>query len=191
MSPEQEKEQKHEQATAMPGLEDPSSAPDLQTESQLERVWNRVRNYGFSIGNWNFLLPQGLYSELMVQPEIAPLPNSPSHFLGLTNVRGNLVPVYRLELWMDDSVKTNTAPPRYALMIDEINSGIAIVVGDKPQSVNLRDCQAQAWAGEDIPPVLNAVIDAAYRSEGKTWYLVDHRRLFEELCRGSREVKIA
>ncbi len=157
-------------------------------ESQVERVWNRIRNYGFSVGGWNFLLKQGLYSELLITPEIAPLPGSPPHFLGLTNVRGNLVPVYQLELWLNEPGAAPTTSPRYALIIDAVEKGVALVVGDKPLSVSLGDFHEEA-RGEDISSTFGGAVAASYRqsrqalgaTDRETWHLLNHQHLFHVL----------
>ena len=161
------------------------AAVDATTETPLERVWNRVRNYGFSIAGCNIVLPTGLYSEVLIDPAIAQLPNSPAHFVGLTNVRGNLVPVYRLELWLERQCPTQAV--RYAILIDDWSRGAALVIDAKPQALNLADYEQLSELPKDIPRELSPMIEKVYALGGQYWYLINHHALFAHLSTAVEE----
>ena len=63
--------------------------------AQQEQPEARVR-YGFRIGEIGLLVDPDCGSEVVGMPPISHLPGSPHGFMGLINLRGNLVPIYEL-----------------------------------------------------------------------------------------------
>lgn len=159
--------------------DDAAALFDTTAETQLERVWNRVRNYSFRIVGCNIVLPAGLYSEVLIDPSIAPLPNSPAHFAGVTNLRGNLVPVYRLEPWLNRQCAASA--PRYAVLVDEWSRGAALVIDEKPQALSLTDYELLTELPESLPGELAPMVEAVYAHDGDYWYLIDYQALFAHL----------
>jgi purine-binding chemotaxis protein CheW len=47
----------------------------------------------FSIGIDTFAIPVGVLTEIIIPQKIFPVPTTPSHVLGVINLRGNIVPV--------------------------------------------------------------------------------------------------
>ena len=47
----------------------------------------------FSIGEDSYAIPVDLLTEIIVPQKIFPVPTTPSHVLGIINLRGNIVPV--------------------------------------------------------------------------------------------------
>ncbi len=47
----------------------------------------------FSIGGDAYAIPVELLNEIIVAPKIFPVPTTPSHVLGVINLRGNILPV--------------------------------------------------------------------------------------------------
>lgn len=136
----------------------------------------RVRCYGFSIDTLNLLAPQGLYCELLTGNAVSPLPNSPNHFLGLTNVRGNLVPVYQLEPMLE------LAPLKsfYTLIFGHPASAAGLVIKKKPQPVDITDLEGNS-ASDALPDILNKIITRSYRINEQEWHVINHVALFKQL----------
>lgn len=153
---------------------------DADVESQLERSWKRQRHYGFCVGGLHLLLRQGLYSELLLYPGIAPLPNSPSHFCGLTNVRGNLVPVYRLESWR--GLQQSREPPQWVVVVDQPQRGAALVVDGKPQALDVATMVELDEVPDSIAAPLRLTVEKAYLHSNDYWYLINHEALFSHLA---------
>src|SRR5690606_10634579 len=60
-----------------------------------------VRHFGFKMGHYHCAVPASIFCELIANPAIAPIPNSPVILLGLCNIRGTLVPAYTLHKLID------------------------------------------------------------------------------------------
>ena len=53
--------------------------------------------FGFRVGQLRLLIKPRTHSEVVAQPHIYPIPNVPPWFLGVINLRGNLLPVFALQ----------------------------------------------------------------------------------------------
>ena len=136
----------------------------------------RIKHYGFNVADYNFLVEQGLYCELLTTFQIAPLPNSPIHFLGLTNVRGNLIPVYQLEPILNITPLKNY----YVLVLGTLANAAALCIQNKPQAIDLTDFE-EVTPNSDLPELFNQVRTKTYLKENTHWYLFDHNLLLKKI----------
>lgn len=141
-----------------------------------KEIQRRVRCYGFSIDNLNFLAPEGLYCELLTGNAISALPNSPNHFLGLTNVRGNLVPVYQLEPLLELTLLKSF----YTLIFGHPANAAGLVIRKKPQPVDVTDLEGKVTSAA-LPDVLDKVITRSYQINEQEWHVINHVALFKQL----------
>ncbi len=150
---------------------------DPDDEQRVRQKWQQVRCYGFECGGYRFIAPLNVYCELLTQVKIERLPNTPDHFLGLSNVRGNLVPVYQLESLLEQpSIST-----RYALVIGKLEQAAALIVAGKPKPFDLRDF-VQSEPTTSLPDFLQTAVSAFYQRDDETWYLLNHVQLFKALA---------
>ena len=150
---------------------------DPESEQRVRQKWQQVRCYGFKCAGFQFIAPLNIYCELLTQVKIIPLPNVPDHFLGLCNVRGNLVPVYQLECLVGQS----SSSTRHALVIGQLDQAAALVIAAKPQPFDLRDFELRE-ATAQLPEFLQTAISASYQRDDEAWYLIDHTQLFHTLA---------
>lgn len=152
-------------------------ATDPEAEQRVRQKWQQIRCYGFECSGYKFIAPLNIYCELLTQMRVQALPNTPEHFLGLCNVRGNLVPVYQLEPLLQLSIPI----AKYALVIGKLEQAAALVIASKPKPFDLREFE-QTEPTEDLPKVLQPAMAACYQRDGETRYLLDHTRLFTNLA---------
>ena len=85
----------------------------------------------FSLGGEEYAIPLLSVKEVIAPPEITPVPQSPSHFLGIMNLRGQIISVVdmRLKLGMKPGSGGETAiiicdvePNPIGIMVDSIDS---------------------------------------------------------------------
>lgn len=154
----------HSAASSLSQAELIKSAPPQQN----------LRRFGFRIGQFHFLVAEGLYCQLLVEPKITPLPNAPAHFVGLTNIHGNIVPCYSLSQFIGQARE----PSRYAYLIGPAQSGAALLIEDIPGLINLQgDDELQALPRNLPSPIENSV-EFALTSGGQTWLSLQHETLF-------------
>lgn len=159
---------------------DPAQLPNLDR--------GRKRTYGFTAHGIHFLLPQGLYCELLTQPAITPLPNAPKHFCGLSNIRGNLVPIYNLAALTNNA--SITAPPKLALILGPIATGAALAVDSNPSSIELEQATTldkeesnALFQTTDLPDVIWDAVTSTRIINNTPWHQLDPKVLFSQLSR--------
>lgn len=147
-----------------------------------EQHWLGQRAYGFSVAGFNFIVEQGLYCELLTDLSISALPNAPDHFIGLANVRGNLIPIYQLEPLIEGTKKN--ASVKTALMFDQPTRGAALVINDKPKPLEMTSLLPveNKSAVEALPPFLREAIIKTYNIDDQVWHSLKHTTLFQYLA---------
>jgi twitching motility protein PilI len=140
--------------------------------------WQQQRCYGFRIGPHQLLVSQGSYCELLTHYQPAPLPNAPPHFLGLANVRGNLVPVYQLEPLLN--LQAESKP--YALVIGKLSATpAALAIKHKPVQLDLASLTTVDMP-EALPDFLHRFISENHAKGTDPWSTIDHEKLFQHLA---------
>lgn len=145
-----------------------------QQLAQLERL------YSFEIEGRTFLLPEGQSAELISHVLFTPMPNAPSHFLGLVNVRGNVLPLYSLASFVSDSSKLIEQTVLYALLIGDSVNGALIVIDGKPVPVDKTELQSGAALATTLLPLRNC-IEGVYKNHGKECYMLNCDNMFHFL----------
>ncbi len=141
----------------------------------------RVR-YGFKIGALGLLIPLETGSEVLELPAVASIPGTPPGFLGLINLRGNLVPLYELRALL------HIAPPqvaraRLALVFDQGEHAVGVVIDEFP--VALPALQPLNSLPQ-LPDALQDHVRGGYVQDQMVWLDFDHAAFFGETSRGIR-----
>ncbi len=144
-------------------------AADCQVEQERSR-------YGFQVGQLNFLIKTGSGSEVVQHAAIFSLPGSPSHLLGLINLRGNLVPVF--DLCTALGLPKNPQSNNIVLVLDKGEQAVGIVIDEFPQPLlALR----QVSRMPTLPANLQEHVSLAYFKDSRIWLDFNHQAFFELL----------
>ncbi len=150
--------------------------------------------FGFKTGGYNFLIPQDMHSEVLARPAIFPLFNSPTLFIGLTNVRGSFLPVYNLASIL--TLKTaDPAPPSangtlknrktvcstdYTIILGENEEAVGIAVDEIPLSLSMNHAEPLVEV-PGFPPPMAGSIQGGYKIKGDCWLHFNYKTLFHQL----------
>lgn len=152
--------------------------PEGVNLSATTQVQQQVRaRYGFKIGDLGLLINPDVGSEVLSMPQIATLPNTPSGFLGLINLRGNLVPVYELRNLLD-------LPPRPAsvtamvLVFGKDDSAVGITIEGYPDI--LLDLTPMSHL-PTLSDLLQKHVSAGFIKDDTVWLEFNHNTFFEEI----------
>lgn len=148
----------------------------LAADSQVAQERSR---YGYQVGHLSFLIKAGSGSEVVQHAAIFTLPGSPSHVLGLINLRGNLVPVFDLSLALGlaQSAK-NVQSSNIVLILDKGEQAVGIVIDGFPQPLlALR----QVSRMPNLPANLQEHVSLAYFKDSSIWLDFNHQSFFELL----------
>lgn len=145
----------------------------LAAESQVAQERSR---YGYQVGQLCFLIKAGSGSEVVQHAAIFTLPGSPSHVLGLINLRGNLVPVFDLCIAL--GLPKNAHSGNIVLILDKGEQAVGIVIDDFPQPLlALR----QVSRMPNLPANLQEHVSLAYFKDSRIWLDFNHQSFFELL----------
>ncbi|MBX9704403.1 MAG: chemotaxis protein CheW, partial [Silvanigrellaceae bacterium] len=153
---------------------------------------NSNRYLRFSLGSEEYAIPLLSVKEVIAVPDITPIPYTPPHFLGIMNLRGQVISVIdlRLKLNIKSSQSQETAiiicdihPYCVGIVVDSINSVItakAEELSEKPQiqSTKNTDFITEIYNNSENLIVL---IDIA-----KTLDLDDHKAINKSLNQGKQ-----
>lgn len=130
--------------------------------------------YGISVAGYHLLLDQQVHCEVIDYISPAPLPNTPDHFSGLCNLRGNLVPVYDLK-------RDSEQAKRYIFIIDTKNKSAAIALDQLPSRKDIGGLESQAVEPTELA-LIGQSSHCCYHIDNKTWFLINHQELFWQLA---------
>ncbi len=155
--------------------------PESMQASAPVRHEERVR-YGFRVGAVGLLIPLETGSEVLEMPVIAAIPGTPPGFLGLINLRGNLVPLYELRTLLRMEPR-NTRTKLLALVFGQGDTAVAVVVDEFPVALT----SLEPLAGlPPLPDVLQDHVREAYAKGDMAWLDFDFGAFFDEVSRGIR-----
>jgi len=106
--------------------------------------------FGFSISGEDFVVSARHFCEVFTDIAIAPLPNAPSVLLGLVNLRGLLLPVYQLQVFLSAASPADqgqkTSRKKIVLVIGKGERAVGLLIDALPVSLSL-----------SLPPVVEPV----------------------------------
>ena len=133
--------------------------------------------YGFRIGGLGLLIAQGTVSEVLEQVSVYALPNTPIWFMGLVNLRGNLVPVFDVRQFLEIE-EDNAQVKRRLLILDQGDKAVGVLIDGLPQSVGTGQALSRV---PPLPAVLQAHASIAYGYENFVWLEFDYQAFFKAL----------
>lgn len=140
-----------------------------------------VRICLFSIGDDMYAIPVNLLTEIIIPPKIFPVPTTPSHVLGVINLRGNIVPVVDIRPALD--LPKRLVPGQIAIVKHEtITLGIVVdnvseVVGVPESSIQSITAEYGQQAGRNRGRFLQGII----QRESGVVALLSVERIFNEI----------
>ncbi|MDG4553054.1 MAG: chemotaxis protein CheW [Candidatus Competibacter sp.] len=132
--------------------------------------------YGFWIGDFGLLINQNTTSEVLERWVVYPLPNVSSWFLGLINLRGNLVPVFDVKRFLQ--LEEGSREKRWLLILDQGAGAVGLFIDGLPQPASTRHALPRL---PPLPAVLRLHIAGGYMQDDRTWLEFDHRSFFQSL----------
>lgn len=113
------------------------------TANETKSTGAEARHLSFTLGQEEYAIPLLSVKEVIAPPDITPVPHTPTYFLGIMNLRGQVISVIDLRIKLGIKVKevSETAiiicdlgTMCLGVMVDSINS----VLNPKPQDVSDR-----------------------------------------------------
>lgn len=134
------------------------------------------QGHGFIIDNLGFLLPANLACEVMDQLQICPLPGTAGWLLGMTHLRGRILPVFDLRKLLLGNSAANRVQ-RY-LFIDPLDQGFALGIGSLPFRLNLQEHQ-RLQRSTGVPDILLPHCRNLFHQD-RVWIELDYKGFFRQ-----------
>ena len=165
---------------AIAGTEDLTASRQVAGPSSR---WNRVRGYGMTLAGMPFILPIGMYCEFFESVAITPLPNSPASFAGLTNIRGNVVPVYDLAQFISgEASQLRVAYQNVKIVqLGKGEDAAAIICEQAPRTFDLT-VAVETQASQTLPENVRSWIARSLLVDGREWHELNYLSLFQSLA---------
>ena len=158
---------------------EPPEGTHLATNGEVRK---EVRaRYGFRVGELGLLISPDAGSEVLAMLPVAVLPSAPPGFLGLINLRGNLVPLYELRVLLgigsrQDGVGT------MVLVFGHGEQAVGVLIEGYPSAL------FTLLPLSNLPPLpaaLQSHVSAGYVQDETVWLEFDHISFFDEVCSGT------
>ncbi len=133
--------------------------------------------YGYRVGEIGLLHDPDFAVQVSEIPPMFALPNTRSWCLGLTNLRGNLTPVYDLAALMGMEMRRRR---NKLLVIGADSDAVAILTNDTPTQVRI-EIDKGGDAPADLPDFLRKCLRASYTVDDGHWFELDYGSLFSAL----------
>lgn len=88
----------------------------------------------FSLQNENYAIPLLSVREVIAMPEVTPVPQSPAHFVGIMNLRGQIISI--LDLRQKFGLKPQFNPETSVVILDLDGSSLGVVVDSVNSVIN-------------------------------------------------------
>ena len=153
--------------------------PDLAS-LDFENVTQKTSQsrYGFKVGDIGFLIPRKTMSEVMKSFKVFPVPNTQLWFQGLTNLRGNLVPVFDLALLLGITDTPTTS--NNLLILEKGAESIGVLIDSMPRSQDISSYHPLQKSPQ-LPAALNEYITEVYTFKDFLWVSIDHKEFFKSV----------
>ena len=169
-------EQVHAGTTRMHGIDE---ATEDQPGPADEAASEYLSRYAFSVGGLNLLVGEGTLCEVMDIPPIARVPHTAHWFLGLVNLRGEIVPVFDLARVLGRGTSRKSAERLLVIGRGEVATGV--LIDDLPVLQHFVTAD-QAEASTALSPPLESCVTGCFAKDGKEWIEFAHERLFETIA---------
>lgn len=153
---------------------------DLQKKIEKANLLdgNTDHKFAFMTGNFNLVLPDHQPAEIIVPPRICTVPRTPDWFRGMINLRGNLLPVFDLDILISGNYSESY---NWLLVFGTDESMASICIDTLPTTIELNNKLEKSHC--DIPEILYAHVDNVYLENDVIWIEPDYTSLLSDLPR--------
>jgi twitching motility protein PilI len=142
------------------------------------RKETRVR-YGFKVGQLGLLINPDTGSEVLEMPSIMGMPGAQPGFLGLLNLRSNLVPLFEMRVLFNMEAR-DEKDETMVLVFDQGKEAVGILIEGSPVALT------GLHSLPNIPPLpekLKNHVPAGHLQDENIWLEFDHAAFFDQIVR--------
>jgi len=139
-----------------------------------------TRRLGFKISTIGLLIAPEVISELADMENICTIPNTAPWLLGLSNLRGNLIPVFDLMMFLGLEATENKIKPML-LVLGQGGAAAAVVINELPGH-QLLHSEEELTNLPALPDAISPYISKGYQQDESLWFTFEHIPFFQSLA---------
>ncbi len=151
-----------------------NQAVNSDAKDETRFVMDLVLRYGFTIGEYNLLIPEGIESEVITTPEIFPIPNTSDLMVGLVSVRGQFAPVFKLGKMLEIGREDRAT----SIIVLNINGKYLAFQCEKALSLELPPSVSEKRL--DLPDTVNQFAGDIYQTNQGFWIEFDFKSCMDQ-----------
>lgn len=150
-----------------------SHAAPLPLEEDIKSVWSGI---GFRVADYRFIAPIEYVREIMKYPVVSQVPGSKDWVRGIANIRGNLLPIFDLQGFLEQAATTIKRETRIlSIAKDKLSAGLIV---DEIYGMKYFDQEYfNARMGHDVQ--WQNYFSGGFEQDGENWVIFDIKRLIE------------
>lgn len=147
----------------------------------------RHTRYGVNICQQYLLFNKEILCEAVIKPDIYPIPNVPSWIYGMINLRGNIIPVFRIDNFLTDS-ETIEQKNKIVIVIGEGKNAVGLSIHALPVAMEIDEEKIDTISPPaDTPGIFKNCINAAYEIDDKIWLEIDIHTVLSNINSGNND----
>lgn len=158
------------------------SAKGLPSQIETVQQWSGI---GFNVLDQYFVAPMGEISELLEMPSYTKLPGVQPWVLGVANVRGRLLPLLDLAVFLGG--RLNSSRKMHRVLVIEVNGLYTGVVVDAALGMQHFPISSFSQETKELPESAQAFVKGCYSQnrgaiggDESRWYVFSPTKLAEE-----------
>ncbi|MFQ3575133.1 MAG: chemotaxis protein CheW [Cytophagales bacterium] len=112
---------------------------EVKQEGKVENLGSQTQIIVFKIGNEEYGLTIDVIKEVVVTPQITPVPLSPDYVLGVANIRGNILSIVALDKCLKIKTEIFDSNQSYTLVLASQEFKVGLIVRDLPNTLSVFD----------------------------------------------------
>ncbi len=148
------------------------------TEAQINR-WSGI---AFTLSGFNFVAPLGEVAEVIPVPTCTGVPNAKKWMRGLANVRGQLLPLTDLPMFLQLPAKEGTRQAQSKVIIIDHAAHYSGLLVDQVLGIQHFNKQSYFNSNVNVPETMKPYVQGYFDQHGQQWHIF----LFSQLVKDQR-----
>lgn len=140
---------------------------------ELQEDEVRHLRYGINICDQNLLFDKTILCEASISTNVYPIPNVPSWINGMISLRGNLIPVFKIDKFLTDEKKIEDGN-KVVFVVGQGPNAVGLSISELPVTVEINEEEVDAIPPPlDTPKIFSDCVNKAYDVDNKIWLEID------------------
>lgn len=146
----------------------------LPAQDEAIEYWNGI---GFSLAGLQFVAAMGTVAELLHAPKYTIVPGVQSWVLGVSNIRGRLIPIIDLARYFGLGASAGRNRDKRVLVLEQGDYLSGLLVDSVQGMQHFESESFKTETQVQVPNSMLKFIDGAYQRNSEDWLVFDAKRL--------------